>query len=540
MNAPGTIHGPTPLVVTIGDGPASPSVSVLTAADLGSKAHNLLQMAQAGLPVPPAFVITTHVCRAFPDGDMPEGVRNEIAGGLRQLEAATRRRFGGDRRPLLVSVRSGAPVSMPGMLETVLNVGLNDATVRAFIRATGNPRLAWDCYRRLVQCYADVVHGAPAQPFEKVVGAYLAEAGLDSERELDAPALRAITQEFLDLFHVLTGRRFPQDPGLQLLDAIRAVFRSWQSEKAREYRRLKRIDEKMGTAVTVQTMVYGNGGSSSGSGVAFTRNPATGAKQLYVDFLLNAQGEDVVSGRRSIDAGMDLDVCLPAAAAELRQFAQSLERHFRDLQDFEFTVEDGRVYLLQTRSGQRTPWAALHVAVDLVREGLIDVETALQRLAGYDLDAITRTRLDVNDGQTLLARATPAGVGAAIGPIALDVEAAKRFVADGLTPVLLREEISTDDIAGMAVCSGVLTSAGGRTSHAAVVARQLGKVCLVGCRSLKVDLPRRRAEFGECSLQEGDVISLDGESGQVFRGEVGYVTERPVEALREVKRWRRR
>jgi pyruvate,orthophosphate dikinase len=287
-------------------------------------------------------------------------------------------------------------------------------------------------------------------------------------------------------------------------------------------------------------MVYGNGGSSSGSGVAFTRNPATGAKQLYVDFLLNAQGEDVVSGRRSIDAGMDLDVCLPAAAAELRQFAQSLERHFRDLQDFEFTVEDGRVYLLQTRSGQRTPWAALHVAVDLVREGLIDVETALQRLAGYDLDAITRTRLDVNDGQTLLARATPAGVGAAIGPIALDVEAAKRFVADGLTPVLLREEISTDDIAGMAVCSGVLTSAGGRTSHAAVVARQLGKVCLVGCRSLKVDLPRRRAEFGECSLQEGDVISLDGESGQVFRGEVGYVTERPVEALREVKRWRRR
>jgi len=294
----------------------------------------------------------------------------------------------------------------------------------------------------------------------------------------------------------------------------------------------------MGTAVTVQAMVYGNGGSASGSGVGFTRNPATGERQLYVDFLLNAQGEDVVSGRRSIDAGMDIDTLLPAAAAELRQFAQILERHFRDLQDFEFTIEDGRVYLLQTRSGQRTPWAALHVAVDLVREGLIDVDTALRRLDGYDIEAISRSRLVVADGQTLLARATSAGVGAAVGPIALDVEAARRSVAQGRPPVLLREEISTDDIAALALCAGVLTAAGGRTSHAAVVARQLGKVCLVGCRTLRIDLARRCAAFGEISLTEGDVISLDGDGGRVFRGAVGFETELPVEALAEISRWR--
>lgn len=538
MNAPGTVSRQTPLVVMIGDSLQKAPAANLTATELGAKAHNLLQMVHAGLPVPPAFVLTTQVCRTCIEGEIPEFVRAEVAAALRQLEAATRRRFGGERRPLVVSVRSGAPVSMPGMLETVLNVGLNDATVRAFIRATGNPRLAWDCYRRLIQCYAEVVRGCPAQPFEKVVARHLAESGAESEREFDAPALRAIAQEFLDLFHVLAGRRFPQDPREQLLDAIGAVFRSWQSEKAREYRRLNRIDEGMGTAVTVQAMVYGNGGSASGSGVGFTRNPATGERQLYVDFLLNAQGEDVVSGRRSIDAGMDIDTLLPAAAAELRQFAQILERHFRDLQDFEFTIEDGRVYLLQTRSGQRTPWAALHVAVDLVRQGLIDVDTALRRLDGYDIEAISRSRLVVADGQTLLARATSAGVGAAVGPIALDVEAARRSVAQGRPPVLLREEISTDDIAALALCAGVLTAAGGRTSHAAVVARQLGKVCLVGCRTLRIDLARRCAAFGEISLTEGDVISLDGDGGRVFRGAVGFETELPVEALAEISRWR--
>jgi pyruvate,orthophosphate dikinase len=522
----------------ISAGPQGPSVSTLTAVELGSKAHNLLQMAQAGLPVPPAFVITTPVCRVCLEGEIPELVRGEVAAALRQLESVTRRRFGGERRPLLVSVRSGAPVSMPGMLETVLNVGLNDATVRAFIRATGNPRLAWDCYRRLIQSYAEVVHGCPAEPFEKVVGRYVAESGAETERELDAPALRAIAQEFLDLFHVLAGRRFPQDPGVQLMDAIAAVFRSWQSEKAREYRRLKDIDERMGTAVTVQTMVYGNGGSASGSGVAFTRNPATGDKALYVDFLLNAQGEDVVSGRRSIDAAMDLASILPSAAAELRQFAQTLERHFKDLQDFEFTVEDGRVYLLQTRSGQRTPWAALQVAVDMVREGLIDAETALRRLAALDIEAISRSRLVVADGQTLLARATSAGVGAAVGPIALDGEAARRFVAQGQSPLLLREEICTDDIAALALCAGVLTAAGGRTSHAAVVARQLGKVCLVGCQGLRIDPSRRRAVFGEVALPEGDVISLDGDEGRVFRGAIGYETEVPADALAEIRLWR--
>ncbi|HTT07788.1 MAG TPA: PEP/pyruvate-binding domain-containing protein [Gammaproteobacteria bacterium] len=538
MNAPDSIHEEMPTVVAIGHSVPSAATARLTAWELGSKAHNLLQMAQAGLSVPPAFVITTKICRAYFEACLPEGFHHDVASGLRQIESVIHRSFGGNRRPLLVSVRSGAPVSMPGMLQTILNVGLNDATIHAFIRTTGNPRLAWDCYRRLIQCYAEAVHDCASQPFEKVIAAHLAEGGIGSERELDAPALRAISQDYLDLFHELTGRHFPQDPEEQLITAIKAVFRSWTSEKAREYRRLNRIDEHMGLAVTVQTMVFGNSGSTSGSGVAFTRNPATGDNQLYVDFLLNAQGEDVVSGRRWIDAREDLDTSLPMVAAELQRVAQTLERHFKDLQDFEFTVERGRLYLLQTRSGQRTPWAALHIAVSLVREGLIDTDTALQRLSCYDIESITRTHLALGNGQSALAQATAASVGIAVGPIAFDVEAAKRLAENNQSPILVREEISTNDIAGVVVCGGILTAMGGRTSHAAVVARQLGKVCLVGCHDLRLDLQNRRAMVGEHALREGDLISLDGDNGRVYAGAVNFVTERPIDALREVERWR--
>jgi pyruvate, orthophosphate dikinase len=503
----------------------------------GSKAAMLSRMARLGLRVPPAFVMPTALCRPLGrDGHAAEQALVEgLSQGVRRLEAATGRKFGDSRRPLLVSVRSGAARSMPGMLSTVLDVGLNAETVRGLIRLTGDPRMAWDSYRRFVQGYAEVVGDAPAAPFEAALGERLRAEGARGETELDPEALERLTHTLLTIAAGQPGGPVPSDPMDQLLAAARAVYRSWDSERAIAYRRLNHLDGLKGTAVTVQAMVFGNSGGGSGAGVAFSRSPATGEAGLYVDFLSDAQGEDVVSGRRTPGDAAGLARRLPEAARELAAGAERLERAFADVQDIEFTVECGQLFFLQTRSAKRTPRAALRTAVDMVREGLITPQEGLGRLAEVDLDRAGVVRF-AGEAQPA-AHAIPASSGVASGQAAFDAEAAARIVARGVPAILVRHEISTDDIAGLAAAEGVLTAVGGRTAHAAVVARQLGKACLVGCSSLVLD-GEGGARLGEATFREGDWLSLDGETGEVFLGRREVVVERPEAEIAEVQRWR--
>ena len=509
------------------------------AEEVGNKAWNLIRMAAAGLPVPPGFVLSTEWCRKLRAGQADDAqLAAALAAGIGRLEAATGLRFGSSRRPLVVSVRSGAAVSMPGMLETVLDVGLNADTVEGLIRLTGNPRLAWDSYRRLIEGFAEVVKAIPMAPFDQLVRATLADAGVTVERELDHRSLRRLTLEMADAYRSQEGVPFPQDPQEQLLQAAVAVFRSWDSPKAATYRRLNEIGDAGGTAVTIQTMVFGNAGGDSGAGVGFTRNPATGERELYLDFQFNAQGEDIVAGRQVLTDHERLRRRLPAVWNELEQVANRLETLFGDAQDFEFTLQDGRLSLLQTRDAKRTPWAALRIAVDLVEAGLIKPQEALAKLRGVDIEAVTRTRF-ADERPAALARANVASLGVASGVVALDVAAADRLAQQGLPVVLVRAETMTEDIAGMARAEAILTGAGGRTSHAAVVARQLGKVCLVGCPTLSIDLQRRTCRVGGYTLAEGDFISLDGNDGAIYPGRLAIVAERPERELGIIASWRR-
>ncbi len=504
---------------------------------LGAKAFNLARMADAGLPVPPAFVLPTCWCRALHTGEADAAaVATALDQGIARLEAATRLGFGSARRPLLVSVRSGAAASMPGMLETVLDVGLNTAGVEGLLRLTGNPRLAWDSYRRLLQGYAEVVEGLPVAPFDEVLATALAGTGVDSERELDHRALRGVAMAMLERFQALAGRPFPAAPRAQLLAAALAVFRSWEAPKAATYRRLRGLDGDAGTAVTVQAMVFGNAGGTSGAGVGFTRDPASGERGLYVDFVFNGQGEDVVAGRRATDGGARLARMLPGVHAQLEAMCRTLEGLFSDAQDFEFTVQSGVLWLLQTRSAKRTPWAALRIAVDMVEEGLLSPAEARPLLDGIDLAAVVRTRF--TDPGPVLARAQVAGVGVASGRIALDSAAAARLAAAGPV-ILVRQETVTEDIAGMAAAAGILTATGGRTSHAAVVARQLGRVCLVACPELAIDLTHRTCRIGGQIFAEGEQISLDGNEGTVHAGLQMAVAESPARELAAVAGWNR-
>jgi pyruvate,orthophosphate dikinase len=422
------------------------------------------------------------------------------------------------------------------MMETVLDIGLNDETVEGLICLTGNPRLAWDSYRRLLQGYADVVAGLPAVPFDAIVEKALNDEDIDSERDLDHVALRSMTKAMLITYRELRGEDFPQDPRVQLARAAAAVFKSWSAPKAVEYRQLYHIDHAIGTAVTVQRMVYGNAGGSSGAGVGFTRNPATGDDELYLDFQFNAQGEDVVSGRRALGTAR-LHAVLPHIWDQLEAVRHQLESLFGDAQDFEFTVEDGILYLLQTRSAKRTPWAAVQIAVDLVHDLISTPNEALARLKDIDLSNVVRTRLDRGEKRPL-AQATVASIGVATGPLALDSNAAERLNAEGHAPILVRRETTTADIVGMAKAAGILTALGGRTSHAAVVARQLGRVCLVGCTELAIDLTRRTCTIGGTVLNEGDAITLDGNEGGVYAGRLEVLMERPENALAIIETWK--
>jgi len=511
------------------------SASVTTEA-AGSKAAHLWQMARLGLDVPPAFVVPTTLCAAINtnDEDALERLRRSLQSGISWLEQITGRHLGDNRKPLLVSVRSGAARSMPGMLATVLNVGLNDETVHGLIRISGNPRLAWDSYRRLVQGYAEVVEGVRGDVFGQCLSDMMRREEIANEAELDPEALERLTADFLDVADRSGGRRLPENPIEQLVAAARAVYRSWESPRAREYRRLNGLEGLAGTAVTVQTMVFGNSGGSSGSGVAFSRNPATGANEPYVDFLFDAQGEDVVSGRRIPGNVARLAARLPKAAKLLEDGVRRLDRAFGDAQDVEFTIEDGKLYFLQTRAAKRTPRAALRIAVDLVHDSVIDAKEALARLADIDLTNLAITRFA--DILSPIATAIPASPGVVNGRVAFDCERVKERAARGEPTILLRSDISTEDIEGLALAAGILTARGGRTAHAAVVARQLGKVCLVGCRSLVLDEGRREATIGKETICEGDWLSLDGNSGEIALGEHAVITERPPE-LAEVDRW---
>ena len=508
--------------------------------EMGFKAYNLARMANIGMPVPAAFVLSTGFCRDYyaAKGELPAGFRDLLRGNLRELERLSGLSFGGERRPLLVSVRSGAAVSMPGMLDTVLNVGLNDTTVAGLVRMTGNPRLAWDSYRRLIQSFAEVVHGAKPDAFEAARVRALKAAHLSEPGELDFVALRDLATEYLEIYRELTGDGFPQAPLDQLAAAAEAVFRSWSGKKALEYRRIHHLRGAAGTAVCVQTMVYGNSGGTSGSGVAFTRDPATGENVLYMDFLFNAQGDDVVSGRHEVGDRAQIGALLPEVTQQIEAMRQRLEAEFGDLQEFEFTVQNGQLYMLQTRTGKRTPLAALRIAVEMVAQGLLEPAAALQRLEGCRLRAIQTESIRAKDGQAPLAGAIPAGGGVAVGEIALDSDTARRRAAAGKSVILVREDTSTDDVVGIAGAAGILTARGGRTAHAAVVARQMGKVCLVGCRELAIDLAKRSCSIGARQLREGQVISLDGGAGGVYAGAVDIVRARPERELAAVASWR--
>jgi len=509
-----------------------------TADTIGAKAHELARLARAGLRVPEAVVLTTAVSRrASADGVVP-GIGELIGRAFGALERATGLSLGDRSRPLVLSVRSGAPVSMPGMLETVLDVGLSARTIDGFAAATGNPRLAWDCYRRLIESYALVVAGVSAQPFRTAVQARLAAAGVQRPLDLEVLALRELTAAHLQRFAELVGEPFPEDPRVQLERAVIAVLRSWQAPKAREYRRLANVSEELGTAVILQRMVFGNAGGRSGAGVGFTRDPALGGHTLYVDFLTNAQGEDIVAGRQTLQPAGEHVRMDSALHEELESACDVLESSLGDAQEFEFTVQDGVLFMLQSRAAKRTPWATLQIAVDQVAEGLITPETALRRLADVDLDALRRRRVCGSEETAALAHAVPASLGVATGPIALDASAAARMAEDGQSPVIVLRETSTDDIAAMARAVGILTAAGGRTSHAAVVARELGKPCLVGCADLAIDMQARTVTVGSRVLAEGDEVTLDGESGLVYPGAARVIEERPTAALAAVEAWR--
>jgi pyruvate,orthophosphate dikinase len=507
-----------------------------SAESMGFKAFNLLRMAGLGLPVPPAFAIGTTYCRD--DASRSKASRPALwHPGLQALERANHLEFGNARLPLLLSVRSGAPVSMPGMMETLLNIGLCDATLAGFLRQTGNPRLVWDTYRRLVAGYGEVVAGLPASIFESESAVLV---GTRDERELDFAELRTLTRRYLEAYAGAAGTPFPQEPQAQLIGAIGAVFASWQSPKACEYRRQRSIPDTIGTAVTVQTMVYGNAGGRSGSGVGFTRDPVSGEPSLWIDFLFNAQGEDVVSGRRSAFGHDELASVMPAVWQALGETAAKLEREFGDMQDFEFTVQDAHLYLLQTRNGKCSVQALARIALDLLDAGVISAAVARERTASLSLDDLVTTHTVSSEGKPLtpLSQAASASSGVAVGEIAFDETAARIRQAAGASAILVRRDAETADIAALELAAGLLTQRGARTSHAAVVARQLGKVCLVGCAEMQLDETGRTLRIGETTLREGDLLTLDGNDGTVYAGAVHIAIAPLVDLQNRLKRLR--
>ena len=517
---------------------------------LGGKGANLAEMTRLGIPVPPGFTISTAVAHEFAraGGRIPRAVIGEARKALARIEQVMEARFGDPERPLLVSVRSGAPVSMPGMMDTVLNLGMGEASIEGLARLA-SPRFAFDSYRRFVQMYGDVVLGVPHGRFEACLESVRDERGVAQDTDLDVDDLRRVAGEFLDIVRQCTGRDFPQDPEEQLWGAVGAVFGSWRNDRAVRYRQLHGISDALGTAVNVQAMVFGNMGEGCATGVAFTRDPSTGEKVFYGEYLENAQGEDVVAGIRTPqpineafrktgrDEGISLEQRMPKAYRQLLKIARKLERHYRDMQDIEFTIQRGRLWLLQTRAGKRSARAAVRIAVDMANERLIRRDEALCRVDPGQLDRLLHPTLDPAAVRDVIATGLPASPGAAVGSAVFSADAAEVRAKAGERVILVRAETSPEDIHGMHAAEGVLTTRGGMTSHAAVVARGMGKPCIVGCGDARVDPVRCELAAGGRVFREGDAITLDGSTGEVMAGRLPTVTPELGEGFRELMRW---
>jgi pyruvate, orthophosphate dikinase len=497
---------------------------------LGGKGANLAEMTNLGLPVPPGFIITTEACRYYLEqGSTPAGLDEEIAAHLERLEAAMGRKLGDPADPLLVSVRSGAKFSMPGMMETVLNIGLSDESVQGLAKQAGNERFAWDSYRRLLQMFGKTVLDIDGEHFEHAIDEAKRAKGVRNDLDLDAGDLQSLVDTFKGIIKAQTGRDFPQDPREQMDLAIKAVFNSWNAPRAILYRRQERIPADLGTAVNVVTMVFGNLGMDSGTGVAFTRDPGTGAQGVYGDYLQNAQGEDVVAGIRNTVPLQDLESIDKASYDQLMQIMRTLENHYRDLCDIEFTIERGKLWMLQTRVGKRTAAAAFRIAIQLVDQGLIDMDEAVRRVSGEELARLMFPRFDTSADVTKIATGISASPGAAVGKAVFDSARAVELAAQGEKVILVRRETNPDDLHGMIAAQGILTSRGGKTSHAAVVARGMGKTCVCGADELDVDTKARKfTASGGVTISEGDMISIDGTSGAVYSGEVPVVSSAVV------------
>ena len=493
---------------------------------LGGKGANLCEMTRLGLPVPPGFVVTTEACLAYlRENRLPDGLMDQVREHLARVEKAVGRRFGAARDPLLVSVRSGSAMSMPGMMDTILNLGLNETSLGGLIEATGNPRFGWDAYRRMIQLFGKVALGVPDEPFDRAMAQLKREAGAAQDIDLDAAQLQSLARRFLDVVGEHTGAPFPDDPWQQLEIAIAAVFRSWNGKRAIDYRRQFRITPAManGTAANVCTMVFGNLGNDSATGVGFTRNPGTGERVVFGEYLTNAQGEDVVAGIRTPKPIAAMAQELPAQHAQLMELAAKLEAHYREVQDFEFTIERGRLWALQTRNGKMNAQATVRTSVEMVQEGLLDRRQALLRVAPELLEQLMVPRLDPAFKGQPLATGLPASPGAASGMIVFDADTAELRGRAGERLILVREETKPEDIHGFFAAQGVLTSRGGKTSHAAVVARGMGKPCVSGAESIVVDVHNKVANVGPAVLKEGQVITIDGSTGAVYFGEVPTV-----------------
>jgi pyruvate, orthophosphate dikinase len=506
---------------------------------LGGKGAGVSEMTRAGLPVPPGFTITTECCNAFYKNRrrFPTGMWDQAMQALRHIERKTGKTFGDPRNPLLVSVRSGAKFSMPGMMDTVLNLGLNAETLQGLARLTGNERFALDAYRRFIQLFSKIVLGIDGALFEHALDAAKQRHRAATDADLQPDALRALVDEYKQIVRDKAGVEFPEDPAQQLEQAIGAVFSSWNNKRAMDYRNFNKISHDLGTAVNVQTMVFGNMGDDSATGVAFTRDPSTGEKVLYGEYLPNAQGEDVVAGIRTPHPIADMKREMPAVYAQFEKIAQRLEKHYRDVQDMEFTIERGTLYMLQTRSGKRTAAAAVKVAVDMVRERLINRQEAVQRVEPSHIDQLLHRRIDPAAKVDIMATGLAASPGAAYGKAVFDADTAEEWAKRGEKVILVRIETNPDDVHGMIAAQGVLTSRGGRTSHAAVVARGMGKPCVAGAESVRVDLVKKQFTAGGRTIKEGEFFTIDGSTGNVVFGQVPMIDPEISGDLEELLRW---
>jgi pyruvate,orthophosphate dikinase len=507
---------------------------------LGGKGAGLAEMTNLGLPVPPGFTITTEACIEYSSSqvkDFPPGLDAQVSEALHKLEQRVDKTFGDPKNPLLVSVRSGAKISMPGMMDTVLNLGLNDETAKTLAAASGDERFALDCYRRFIQMFSDIVLGIEHDRFEEVLARFKTRDGLRYDFLLTPDLLKEIIEEYKAIVKEETGAGFPQDPPEQLRLAVKAVFDSWNNPRAIVYRKINQIPDDLGTAVNVQAMVFGNMGENSGTGVAFTRSPATGEKALYGEYLMNAQGEDVVAGIRTPHPISMLKEEMPETYEEFGRVASLLGKHYRDMQDLEFTIEHGRLYMLQTRSGKRTAAAAVKAAVDMVGEGLISKEEAITRVEAAQIDQLLHPRIDPNSKTEVIAKGLPASPGAATGKVVFDADDAAAKAKDGGKVILVRTETTPDDIHGIVAAQGILTSRGGMTSHAAVVARGMGKPCVCGCEALLINYNAKLFRAGAVEVKEGDLISIDGTTGSVILGEVKMIAPELSDEFRILLDW---